>query len=254
MFGKLIAGAAAVLVTAWLWNQPEESGSQFIPSPTPIPRPAPEPAPQLDEVRPLEYRGRRIEARRTARHTVYILIVSGRAYESIHDARVAVNASLLSARTGMTDPDLIALFAGTDGDHDGEISWQEIQRFQTALDRTYRYQSNSTALRPDEFMAAGGGDCEDWALMTAGMLQFWGIPVFIGSLASSTGHHAIALVPTTRIPPGAMTIDVPTGGSLRAGSYIPIDYEHVGRLSNAVARRFTVEWIWVPEEIYGWSI
>jgi len=168
---------------------------------------------------------------------------TSRAYESIHDARVAVNASLLSARTGMTD-----------GDHDGEISWQEIQRFQTALDRTYRYQSNSTALRPDEFMAAGGGDCEDWALMTAGMLQFWGIPVFIGSLASSTGHHAIALVPTTRIPPGAMTIDVPTGGSLRAGSYVPIDYEHVGRLSNAVARRFTVEWIWVPEEIYGWSI
>ncbi len=270
LFAKFLATTAALFVAAWLWSQAEEAGSQFIPPPTPISRPAPppsppsqtvvrvepapKPAPRPDEVHPLEYRGQRIEARRTGGHTTYTLIVSGRTYESIHDARVAINTSLLSARTGITHPDVIDLFAWADGNQDGEVSWEEMQRFQSALDLNYRYELNPTALRPDEFMAAGGGDCEDWALMTAGMLQFWGIPVFIGSLSSSTGHHAIALVPTTRVPPGAMTIDIPAGGSLRAGSYVPIDYEHVGCLSNAVAREFTVERIWVPEEIYGWSI
>jgi hypothetical protein len=51
-----------------------------------------------------------------------------------------------------------------------------------------------------------------------------------------------------------MTIDIPAGGSLRAGSYVPIDYGNVGSLTNAVARKFRVEQVWVPEEIYGWSI
>ncbi len=270
VFGKLAAGAAALLVAAWLWNLGEDSGARFVPPPTPIPRPAPGPAPQPDDVRIFEYRGQRIEARRTAGpadgsaagraagraagQTTYTLLVSGRTYMSIHDARVAIGTSVFSARTGITDPDVVDLFAGADGNQDGVVSWEEVQRFQTALNRSYRYESNPTALRPNEFMAAGGGDCEDWALMTAGMLRFWGIPVFIGSLSSSTGSHAVALVPTTRIPPGAMTIDIPAGGTLRAGSYVPIDYDHVGRLSNAVARRFTVERIWVPEEIYGWSI
>jgi len=255
VFAKLVGATAALLVAAWLWSLGEETGSRFIPPP-----PAPTPAPEPDDVRSAEYRGQRIEVRRSGgpadggADTTYTLLVSGRTYESIHDARVAINASLLSARTGITDQDVVDLFARADSDQDGEVTWEEVQRFQTALDRDYRYKTNPTALRPDEFMEAGGGDCEDWALMTAGMLRFWGIPVFIGSLVSSTGHHAVALVPTTHIPPGAMTIDVPAGGSLRAGSYVPIDYAHVGRLSNAVARSFTVERIWVPEEIYGWAI
>ncbi len=264
VFGKLVAGAAALLVAAWLWSLGEDSGARFIPPPTPIPHPAPPrvvtpspapgPAPQPDDVRLFEYRDQRIEARRTGAGATFTLVVSGRTYKSIHAARVAINTSLFSVRTGITDPDVVNLFAAADGNQDGEISWEEVQRFQTALDRTYRYESNPTALRPDEFMAAGGGDCEDWALMTAGMLRFWDVPVFIGSLSSSTGIHAVALVPTARVPPGAMTIDIPAGGSLRAGSYVPIDYANVGRLSNAVARKFTVTRIWVPEEIYGWSI
>ena len=210
----------------------------------------------------LEYRGQRIEARRGGRNaaeqTTYTLIVSGRTFDSMHDARVAINTSLLSVRTGISDPRAINLFVSADQDQDGEVSWGEIQRFQTALDRNYSYQPNTTALRPNEFLAAGGGDCEDWALVTAGMLQFWGIPVFIGSLSSSTGHHAVALVPTASLttskPPGATTITIPPGSSLRAGSYVPIDYASVGSLTNAVAIKFTVERIWVPEEIYGWSI
>ena len=262
VFGKLVAGAAALLVGAWLWNLAENSGARFTPPPAPPPvavaRVEPvravAPTPPQDEIHLLEYRGQRIEERRIAGHNTYTLIASGRTHESIHDARIAINTSLLSARAGITDPDVVDLFEGADGNRDGEVSWEEIQRFQTALDRNYRYELNPTALRPDEFMAAGGGDCEDWALMTAGMLRFWDIPVFIGSLSSSSGHHAVALVPTTQIPPGATTIEVPAGGSLRAGSYVPIDYAHVGRLSNAVARRFTVERVWVPEEIYGWSM
>jgi len=260
IFAKLVGATAALLVTAWLWNQAEDSGARFTPAPPPVaiarvePARAVAPSPPPDEIHLLEYRGQRIEERRIAGHNTYTLIVSGRTHESIHDARIAINTSLLSARAGITDPDVADLFAGADGNRDGEVSWEEIQRFQTALDRNYRYELNPTALRPDEFLAAGGGDCEDWALMTAGLLRFWGIPVFIGSLSSSTGNHAVALVPATSIPPGAMTIEVPAGGGLRSGSYVPIDYAHVGRLSNAVARRFTVERVWVPEEIYGWSM
>ena len=270
-FFRVVLALALVLGGARLLQQAQESGaagwSRISPAPPvvtaavarvepPAPRPAPQPspAPQPDGVREVEYRGRRVEVRRSAGRTSWTVADTGRTYASAHEMRVAVNSRLFSNLTGITDSRVIGLFAAADRDRDGEVSWEEVRQFQESLNRTYRYQPNSRALRPDEFIAAGGGDCEDWALMTAGMLRFWGIPVFVGSLSSSTGHHAVALVPTTHLPPGARTIDVPAGNALRAGSYVPIDYTHVGRLSNAVASRFRVERIWVPEEIYGWAI
>lgn len=235
---------------------------QPIPTPIPVPTPAPDPAPipipaptpSPETIREVIYRGNTVEVRRTDGETFYLIRGSGKRYSSLHDARIAINTDFFIAKTGVTSPAVIELYAAADANRDGEISWEEVRRFQRALGNSYAYIANDRALRPDEFIAAGGGDCEDWALMTAGMLRFWDIPVFIGSLASSTGHHAIALIPTDHVPKGARTIDVGPGTSLRPGHYVPIDYEEVGHLSNAVGRRFTVERIWAPETIYGWSI
>ena len=120
------------------------------------------------------------------------------------------------------------------------------------------YFKNESALRPDEFMAAGGGDCEDWSLVTAGLLQFWGWETYIGSLRSpdDEGAHAICLVRLRQKPStyGYYQFEESTklgGNWIRAGYYVPIDYDHVGSLSNAVGKRWTLKYIRIPTEIYG---
>jgi len=200
------------------------------------------------------YRGQTIRVTRAAGQTTWTHVISGREYHSANEMRIGLNSVLFSKETGIEDQRVFDLFAGADRNRDGEISWDEVQAFQDRINRSYRYELNDRALRPDEFLAAGGGDCEDWSLMAAGMLRFWGIPVYVGSLTSRSGVHAVALVPTTRLPRGARAIDVPEGGSLRPGQYVPIDYEHVGRLSNAVEGRYSINWIRTPESLYGMSI
>ena len=138
-----------------------------------------------------------------------------------------------------------------DRDRDGILSWSEVQRFQNGLYRRYRYQSNGTALRPAEFLEASGGDCEDWALVTAALLHFWGIEAQIATIESETGAHAVTLVPVTAVPRGFLELTVPHRDTLEERHYVPIDYTQVGGLSSAVGERFTVTRTRSPDEIFG---
>jgi hypothetical protein len=160
--------------------------------------------------------------------------------------------------TGITDANLIAKYAQADSNRDRHLSWSEVETFQLRLNRAYDYLANDTALRPDEFIAAGGGDCEDWSLVTAGLLQFWGWETYIGSLRSSDGEgaHAVCLVRLSSKPSTYSYYQFEESAKLgskwiRAGFYVPIDYAHVGSLSNAVNKRWTLKYIRVPAEIYG---
>jgi hypothetical protein len=66
-----------------------------------------------------------------------------------------------------------------DAGGDGALGWSELASFQAWLDRRYAYRSNEPALRPDEFLAQGGGDC-DWSLFTCGLLRYWGWDPYVG--------------------------------------------------------------------------
>lgn len=209
------------------------------------------PSPAPDFVRAESYRGQQVRVERAAGRITYTLVASGKSFASAQEMRVLVNTTFFRKHTGFDDPELIALYIAADHDANGEVSWDEVRRFQSLLDRDFEYLHNHKALRPTEFMSAGGGDCEDWALMTAGMLRFWGAPVYVGSLTSSEGRHAVALVRTDDVPQYSHPIDIETGGYLPPGRYVPIDYDHVGTLSNAVAGTYTVNWIRVPEELFG---
>lgn len=76
-----------------------------------------------------------------------------------------------------------------------------------ALSR-HRYAGDrETCGRPDcwataeELLAAGAGDCEDWAAFVAGALKSVGIPAEVGVQRGQTIHHAIARWPFGRIDP-----------------------------------------------------
>ena len=58
-----------------------------------------------------------------------------------------------------------------------------------ALVKNYSYILNSTALTPEEFLAQDGGDCEDWSIVTAGLLQFWDVPAYVGTLSCANRRH-----------------------------------------------------------------
>ena len=113
-------------------------------------------------------------------------------------------------------------------------------------------------LTPDEFIAQGGGDCEDWSLITSGLLRYWGIESYVGRLSSPKGDsaHAICLVYQSTKPISGLYYYISSdttyyGFKISAGYYIPIDYENVGDLSNAVDDSWELEKIYYPEDIYG---
>jgi len=151
------------------------------------------------------------------------------------------------------------MYAGADTDRDGYLCWKEIREFQGGLTHRYEYQNNTTALRPDEFLAQGGGDCEDWALMTCGLLRYWGWDSYVAAFYPPNGGdgHALFLVRWTDLPwgfdyytvePGASTVD---GEPVRSGYYVPVDYEVVGGNSSTVKRSWLLTTFYTPEKIYG---
>ncbi len=199
-----------------------------VPAPRAVPQPVPKPAPEPVAVPP--------------------------ASDLLTDDR----GPAFRAATGIASSRLEAIYRGADRDGDDALEWEELAAFQSWLDRTYAYRSNVLALRPDQFLAQGGGDCEDWALFCCGLLRFWGWDPFVGSFAPSEQAigHAVCLVRVSACLPRFRAWTVETDGILggyavEAGTYVPVDYEKVGDLTNAVGEDWRLRVIWKPEAIYG---
>ena len=225
-------------------------------APRPAPRPAPPPLPALEEATIAGQVLRTIRAGGRERYEVPALGLS------THNKAEAVSAIRLPRfveATGLTDPGLLGRYLEADLNGSGRLSFDELEVFQRKTYRDFRYESNLLALRPDEFLAAGGGDCEDFALYTAGLLRFWGWEPYLGSLGPASGGvgHAVCLSYEEGSFPGGFTyfeVDGWTaedGSSLKAGRYVPIDYDHVGSLSDAVRSGWKLRSIYLPEEAWG---
>jgi len=146
----------------------------------------------------------------------------------------------------------LKIFRNADSNGDGNISIGELQTFQNWLKRNYKYKSNSTALHPDDFIAQGGGDCEDFSIMTTCMLNYHGVVAYVAGFGRVTvNKHAVCIVQVTSDKiPGYLYYTL-NGWGIPAGIYIPVDYEKVGGLS-AIDRRWKIARINKPVTIYGW--
>lgn len=131
----------------------------------------------------------------------------GLSLSSLRSLHLEINSVLFRRATGIQSENLEALYAGADTDRDGYLTWREIQGFQRLLLRRYNYRNNATALRPDDFIALGGGDCEDWALVTCGLLRYWGWTGYVGAFYPPMGGngHAVCLVRWAEKPGGLGT-------------------------------------------------
>lgn len=176
------------------------------------------------------------------------------------EAIAAIRIPNFRAATGLADRALEARYLAADLNRSGKLAFEELQAFQEQTSREFRYESNEPALRPDEFLAAGGGDCEDFALYTAGLLRFWGWEPYLGILATAKGSsigHAVCLSFEEGSFTGSYTWfqveawTTPDGAALKPGRYVPIDYDHVGALSNAVSPGWKLQEIYVPESAWG---
>ncbi len=204
------------------------------------------------------YRGFSIKRIYRNGHYLYYEEKNGLYTKSLRDMHLAINSIIFRKTTKIRDVALERIYAKADSDGDGYLTWKEIKSFQAWLWGNYRYENNLTALRPDQFIAAGGGDCEDWALMTAGLLEYWGWKAYIGTYRGGGSYygHAVCMVYWKEKPPGFLSYHVAGrktyyGHKLPDGYYIPIDYNFVGGLSRAVGRNWYLTGFYLPEEIYG---
>lgn len=147
-------------------------------------------------------------------------------------ATEAVPAGATVGRS-IPDPATRSLFASADVDGDGLIVWAEVTLFQRRLLATYGYRTNEHALAASEFVGTRGGDCEDWAIVTVGMLAWWGVHAVVGVVESDSGTHAVALVPVPETPRSVGTF-TRVGHDGTSTIYVPIDYGEVGGFSTAV--------------------
>jgi hypothetical protein len=178
------------------------------------------------------------------------------------EAVAAIRLPVFVEEMGFFNADLVGRYLDADLNGSGRLAFEELKVFQEKTCREFRYESNELALRPDEFLAAGGGDCEDFALYTAGLLRFWGWEPYLGSLAASRGSigHAVCL----SYEEGAIPKDfeyfelsawtTEDSSALRAGTYVPIDYDHVGSLSDAVGAGWKLRSVYIPEKAWGLSM
>jgi len=145
----------------------------------------------------------------------------------------------------------LKIFHNADTNGDGKISVAELQRFQNWLKCNFIYKSNSTALHPDDFIAYGGGDCEDFAIMTTCMLNYHGVVAYVAGFGRVTvNKHALVIVQVTSdTTPGYLFYTL-QGWGIPTGIYIPVDYEKVGGLI-AIDRRWKIARVNAPVNIYG---
>ena len=235
------------------------SGSSSTVPVKPASRPAPPPKPALEEVTIGGYLLRTIRSNGLERFEVPELgIITMDKLEAV----AAIRLPAFVKAMGFFDAELVSRYLDADLNGSGRLSFDELKVFQQKTYREFRYESNKLALRPDEFLAAGGGDCEDFALYTAGLLRFWGWEPYLGSLASSKsaiGHAVCLSYEEGAFPKGYeyFRLDGWTtedGSPLRDGTYVPIDYDQVGSLSNAVEPGWKLRSVYIPEKAWGLSM
>ncbi len=210
------------------------------------------------KVQYLSYRGIAITAIRGDNGYIYRASQYGVSDLSLRSAHLKLNSILFRQTTGIQNSAVENMYADADADRDGYLIWLEIKAFQRMLRNRFKYLTNSLAIRPDEFMARGGGDCEDWALMTSGLLRYWGWTSYVACFYPPGGGegHAICVVRWQEKPggfgyyymDGAVTQD---GAPIERGYYVPIDYEVVGGSSKAMEEDWQLEHFYTPEKIYG---
>jgi len=176
-------------------------------------------------------------------------------YPTLYDAVVKMNAMVFTKITGIKDEELLSIYIDADTNKNGLLSWEEIQSFQMKINRNFEYISNDTALRPDDFLKNGGGDCEDWALFTAGLLRFWNYEAYIGSLYFKDNYHAVTLVKVNELPfrfkgYKITSAEMESGEELPEGIYTCIDYYKVGRVTKAGGRKPRLIRVSNPEWYY----
>ncbi len=199
------------------------------------------------------YRGVNIKQEKTGGINTYSS-EGFRAAGNLWSLKVQIASKLFRDITGVESSSLEKIYTSADSDKSGILSWPEVSAFQRRLTRKFEYKHNASALRPDEFIEEGGGDCEDWALMTCGLFRYWGYESYVGGLgnSSATGGHAIALVPQQDKPVNMTYYHLEgfrtwSGSLLSTAYYIPIDYDLVGGLSSAVGKGHKLERVYNPE-------
>jgi hypothetical protein len=260
-FGKVLMTIIAFVIAAALY---QEYWAYDIPDYTKAPvyqlntRAAPQPAPAPAPPTSYFYRNvmiRKVTSSDSTRWEAPLYDLSAQTPKQLH---YVINSRKFRQITGIADRALESLYASADYDSNGHLSWREINRFQNSLYRKYRYINNTYALRPDQFLGQGGGDCEDWALMTCGLLRYWGWNCRVASYGPSDGGtgHAIAMVWSEKPVKGCGYVYLREGtyigrSAVKPGYYIPIDYNYVGGISEAVGRDWYLRNFYKPEEIYG---
>lgn len=143
------------------------------------------------------------------------------------------------------------LFKSADNNKDKKILVGELQMFQYRLLREFKYKHNKTALHPNDFVAQGGGDCEDFAIMTTCMLNHYGIVAYVASFGRvTTNKHSLCMVKITRpMPPGYLYYTL-NGWGVPSGAYMPIDYDKIGGLK-VIDRRWKIARMVKPIDIFG---
>lgn len=223
------------------------------------PSPAPGPVPAKPSVEDITIGGQLLRTYRSGGIERYEVPSLGITTSNKAEAIAAIRIPLFSNMTGLVHPALIRIYLAADLNTSGKLSFDELAVFQKKTYKEFRYENNEFALRPDEFLEVGGGDCEDYALYTAGLLRFWGWEPYLGSFGPSQSGigHAVCLSYEEGNLPGNFTyFEVASwaaddGTPLKSGKYIPIDYDKVGSLSTAVEKGWTLRSIYIPEKAWG---
>ena len=255
---SVIFGAMAVCLVAALGKAAgsNSNSSAYRPPNSPsVPAPPP-PKPAVEDTTSA---GVTIRTHRNGDVESYEVPSLGLRTSSKIEAIAAIRLPPFIVTTGITDQSLIERYLGADLNRSGRLSFDELSAFQRKTYKEFRYESNDVALRPDKFLTTGGGDCDDFALYTAGLLRFWGWEPSLGCLSPGRGKdgHAVCLSYEESPFPDSFTYYVVSatttedGSPLKPGRYVPIDYDLVGGLTDAAGEGWKLTSIYVPEKAWG---
>ena len=245
-----------------LWAKNSSTNTTPLYRTIPVTPPAP-PKPVVPTVEEVKLGGLILRTHRDASGTWYEVPARGYKGTSKREAIKTIRVPNFINYTGINDTALINRYLMADTDNNGKLSFMELEQFAQKV-RTYvSYMHNDTALRPDIFLKEGGGDCEDFALYIAGLLRFWGWQPYIacfGPPDDGSGHAVCFSYEGSGGFPSSYTYYILQGKTawdgtpLPDGKYIPIDFEEVGRLSNAVRVGWVLEEIFIPEKTWGMKL